>query len=527
MPVDTNQIDELPPLAYLAEIDASGCCLWHGASVHIGTEFLADGLWSGPLASGPTVGQFITGTSLRWTRTGEYVLIAGQSPMDRVYIVEDGTRMVVSNSLAFLCEHIDRELRPTDFRYRARLTSLVHGLRIGPRTIPLEGGIQVRMLVAEELRIDASGRYHSRKLPPDNPQGFPDYVGYYGHLRERLAQLCANALDEGRSHRYEAIVPLSSGYDSTATASLACSLGFRDAITMLRYNPQDPTVPVDHPQASAEALGMRLLEVPRDTWRTRTDLPEAPVAAGMSSFIDIPLLALVPYAGGRLVLSGDPGDVVWQSRKPQVYRDMMRTDTGGQAWGEARLRANMMWISVPYIGHLAQPDIAKISNSEQMKPFSIDGPYDRPIPKRIAEEAGVPRDTFGQKKYGGSALVGDTRVPIPFGNRDQRRRALLGFLSEHSAERFEEFFADIPTPSRRVMRAQRGAFWFYEKLNALNYRVARRTHSLGVKGAVPRVAMAWMATYASVRLDAGAWLAHWGVHECRSAYRGLSRVESP
>ncbi len=524
--METNLIAGLPPLAYLAEIDATGCRLWHGENAHVGVDFIADGLWSGPLASGPTAGQFITGTSLRWTKTGEYVLIAGQSPMDRLYIVEDGPQMVVSNSLPFLCEHIDKELQPADFRYRARLTSLVNGLRIGPRTIPLEGGIQVRMLVAEELRIDASRRYHSRKLPPDNPQGFPDYAEYYAHLRERLAQLCANALDEGRGHRYEPIVPLSSGYDSTATASLACSLGFRDAITMLRYSNEDPTVPVDHPQASADALGMRLLEVPRDTWRTRTDLPEAPVAAGMSSFIDIPLLALVPYAGGRLVLSGDPGDVVWQNRKPRVYRDMVRTDTGGQAWGEVRLRANMMWISVPYIGHLAQPDITKISNSEEMKPFSIDGSYNRPVPRRIAEEAGVPRDTFGQKKCGGSALVGDTRVPIPFGNHDQRRRALLGFLSEHSAERFEEYFTNIPRPRRSVVRAQRRAFWFHETLNALNYRVARRAHPLGVKGVMPRAAMARIATYSSVRLDAGAWLAHWGIHECRTAYRAMSRADA-
>ena len=33
-----------------------------------------------------------------------------------------------------------------------------------------------------------------------------------------------------------------------------------------------------------------------------------------------------------------------------------------------------------------------------MRPWSIGGAYDRPIPRRIAEEAGVPRDLFGQNK---------------------------------------------------------------------------------------------------------------------------------
>ena len=37
-----------------------------------------------------------------------------------------------------------------------------------------------------------------------------------------------------------------------------------------------------------------------------------------------------------------------------------------------------------------------------MRPWSVGGGYDRPIPRRIAEEAGVPRQHFGQRKMGGT-----------------------------------------------------------------------------------------------------------------------------
>ena len=41
-----------------------------------------------------------------------------------------------------------------------------------------------------------------------------------------------------------------------------------------------------------------------------------------------------------------------------------------------------------------------ISNSDEMKRYSVGGDYDRPIPRRIVEEMGVHRDEFGQSKKG-------------------------------------------------------------------------------------------------------------------------------
>ena len=41
-------------------------------------------------------------------------------------------------------------------------------------------------------------------------------------------------------------------------------------------------------------------------------------------------------------------------------------------------------------------------HSDEMKEWSVGGEYDRPIPRRIVEEAGIARESFGMKKMASS-----------------------------------------------------------------------------------------------------------------------------
>jgi hypothetical protein len=43
-------------------------------------------------------------------------------------------------------------------------------------------------------------------------------------------------------------------------------------------------------------------------------------------------------------------------------------------------------------------DVNAISQSAEMAPWDVPGDYSRPICRRIVEEAGVPRETFGTRK---------------------------------------------------------------------------------------------------------------------------------
>jgi hypothetical protein len=53
---------------------------------------------------------------------------------------------------------------------------------------------------------------------------------------------------------------------------------------------------------------------------------------------------------------------------------------------------------VPAIAARRDAEIIAIGRTPEMTPFSIGGDYDRPICRRILEEAGVSRALFGQKK---------------------------------------------------------------------------------------------------------------------------------
>jgi hypothetical protein len=53
---------------------------------------------------------------------------------------------------------------------------------------------------------------------------------------------------------------------------------------------------------------------------------------------------------------------------------------------------------VPYWGVDHVSSIVDISSSPAVAPWSVGGEYDRPICRRLVEEAGVPREAFGQRK---------------------------------------------------------------------------------------------------------------------------------
>jgi hypothetical protein len=62
-----------------------------------------------------------------------------------------------------------------------------------------------------------------------------------------------------------------------------------------------------------------------------------------------------------------------------------------------------------------------------MRPWRLENSYDRPIPRRIAEEAGVPRDLFGQIKVGSVVLFPSPSLPY---GRELREEFLESLINE-------------------------------------------------------------------------------------------------
>jgi hypothetical protein len=119
---------------------------------------------------------------------------------------------------------------------------------------------------------------------------------------------------------------------------------------------------------------------------------------------DVNLLAMETDLHRSIFFTGFHGGRVWDmnGHPDELLRSK---DMSGASMNEFRLRVDFVHVPAPFIGAHRHPKILEIANSDAMKRWSIGTDYDRPIPRRIVEDAGVPRADFGQDKRATTALL--------------------------------------------------------------------------------------------------------------------------
>jgi hypothetical protein len=91
---------------------------------------------------------------------------------------------------------------------------------------------------------------------------------------------------------------------------------------------------------------------------------------------------------------------------------------------------------VPFFGCLNYPDIWNISNSEEMSPWSVGGNYDRPIARRLVEEKGIDRNSFGREKLAITTSVSGSTIHEMKGNMTpQSFESFTRFYEEYKKKR--------------------------------------------------------------------------------------------
>lgn len=395
----------LPRLAWLAIIDLrrDTTTVLHGASVEANDRFVVEGVWGGEFPDGGFAGsETFFGSGIEVGPRG-VIVSPSRALVDRVFSCETEAGFVVANSLPLLLFATGSTLYP-DRTYQHETHTIMAGIHEYDAAIPArsrEPG-RFRQHYYHAFSAGADGLH---TMGASEPPRFRDYGRYSSFLGHALNELLRNSRHPDRAAPLEPRVTVSRGYDSSAVAVLTSRLIAGPAYTARHSNSLIPAwfdreASLDDGTQIAERLGLAVRRLEPGP----PELDERLFLASGTGDAELIFGTLVRDALAEprptVLLSGYHGDKVW-ARDPgrrYVTPDLRRGDISGLALSEVRLWAGIINVAVPFIGARGIESIARISKSPEMAPWSIGGEYDRPIPRRIVEEAGIPREWFGHRK---------------------------------------------------------------------------------------------------------------------------------
>ncbi len=389
MLIEYRCVAQWAPLAWIARCPAKRetITLWHGGQVETRAEWFCEATWPGAFDEGNfDRTDLVAGTGGRY-RDNVITFVAPGNTVDRILSLQTANGLLVSNSLPCLLAVSGATLDPTYPRYYEDFTSVIHGLSAYKRTLATSlGNIHITMFGF----VTWDGRetvFASRDVMW---RDFSSFARYGQFLQENLSAMARNIADPGRKQRYRLLATASSGYDSPAIAALARVAGCKEALCI----DKDRFGEAENGEQVAIHLGLRPIHVTREAWR-ELEGAEIPFIAADGTAEAVPLSSAGADLTGSVLLTGYHGDKVWAKDTKDLSENIVRGDASGLSLSEYRLWAGFIHCPITFWGVRQIWDINRVSNSEEMRLWDIPGEYSRPIPRRIAESAGVPRDAFG------------------------------------------------------------------------------------------------------------------------------------
>jgi len=385
----------LPRLAWCACIskDKRSITILHGPWVETQPNFFCEGAWNGDFADGRLDQATVFMGSGGILNNNDITFASPTHFLEKLYLIREKDKVFVSNSLAFILTELNDACDPSYLNYLYDLIDfhskgLTNHHTILPTVLRNKVHLYQRcnVIVTQNLNIIIDAKQAIQ--PPDN------FFQYRKLLQESVKDISDNAMSGLRKRTYSSIATVSSGYDSTACAVLAKEVGCKNAVTIVRAR-RDKEWGDDLDDSGtkiAETLGLSVTEYDRLAYE-HNNFPEAEFCA-CSTGEDINLLPMENSFTGNMVYTGARGDFVWERLGFKVPWSSIVSF--GVA--EFRLRVGYIHMVPCSIGEEFHRKIVKISNSPEMNLWSIGEFYDRPIPRRIAEDAGIPRSYFGQQK---------------------------------------------------------------------------------------------------------------------------------
>lgn len=379
----------------------------HGPWVEVHEDAFIEGAWDGPFEDLRFErAAMLVGSGARVTHDG--VVFAGHSDLhERLYVIRGEGELHVSPSLALALAIAGASLDPEEPHYYLDFVDAYRaGIRHPRKRIRLAHGRSAEMHDVCNLRITPDLQVERvEKLWAPAPGRFSEYASL---MQDTLARVVRNATDPARRQGFRPVCMISRGYDTAAVAALASKVGCREAVTyresgsakgtanddgseigrVLGYE----TTVYDRPERRMgrregdEEFYMEPWGVDREIAPMETQLVASMLLSGRSTS------GWEAGSGGRWGLPGNSG-------LPDLQRPISYTP--GCALTDFRMRVGFLHLAVPGIGAIYAPALYRLTESDEMRPWRVGGRYDKPIPRRIAEEAGVPRHFFGVSKMGG------------------------------------------------------------------------------------------------------------------------------
>lgn len=379
-----------PSLAWVAELQSGSnqVAVFCGGRVECRDDWFCEAVWNGEFGEGNFhTTDIIFGSGGR-VDDHEILFVSSGTTVDRLQWVERAGRTYISNSLAALTTVAELEFDPSCDRFLEVFLSIVDGIVRYERRLPCPEG-DVNLCYFHNLRWD--GQRLNEVEKPNGSRRFTCYYEYTDFLNNAVGAIARNGADPLRCMSFQLMGTLSTGYDSTCVSALGMAHGLETVLCFQRPGGRD------YGGSIAGILGLTRLDAEINAWR-KMDRPEAEFISTDGVGAEVQFAPLAEKFNGRLLLTGYHGDKVWDFNARHSSPDLVRGDLSGLSLTEFRLRAGFIHCALPFLGTRSVTDIIGISKSEEMSAWHTGGDYSRPIPRRIVEEAGVPRAAFGQIK---------------------------------------------------------------------------------------------------------------------------------
>ena len=394
--LDYKVVPEWPVLSWLAvcEIDSDRVFVLHGIDVQTKPDWFCEAIWDGVYSEGNfDQTDLIYGSGAR-CRGNQITFVSSGATTDRLQFLQRDALILISNSLACLLASSAVDPDPQFRGYIELFTSIRRGYKRYDRFVPLRGAT-AQLVFFQNLEWD--GRV-LREMPKIIPRrDFSSFERYTAFLDSSLQRLAVNFSSPDRAFTYDWQGSLSRGYDSPTSVALAKEAGLR---TALSFHESRPGVR-DDGAAIADALSVEMKLVDRLGWQ-KEGVWEPLFLSADGQGKEIMVSAAPALLHRRIFVTGHAGDCVWNMNPKCVSTELVRDGYSGLSTTEFRLHCGFIHFPLPYMGMSQMADICRISQSPEMSRWDIGGCYSRPICRRVLEERGVPRDSFGKEKTGAS-----------------------------------------------------------------------------------------------------------------------------